>query len=262
MRALAEALDEQGRRRVPRARPRPFQARQRPSRPPRRRQGAAPRRARRCTKAAPKGACCARTGGDEFAILLPGASAQRPRKSSAPRSSPDLADPDVRRGRADPGYRVDRPCPSVRARRRRRLRCARATSRSMPPSARGRNSFAWFDEELEREIDRPAEARRGYPRAASRRASSSRSSSRCRLSTAAQIIGFEALARWRSPSRGFLEAETFIETAERTGLIGPLTMSVLEQALKEARAWPAHLQARGQRFAGPVPRPARSPSRS
>ena len=57
-----------------------------------------------------------------------------------------------------------------------------------------------------------------------------------------QIIGFEALARWRSPSRGLLEAESFIETAERTGLIGPLTLSVLEQALKEARAWPAHLK--------------------
>ena len=34
----------------------------------------------------------------------------------------------------------------------------------------------------------------------------------------------------------------FIETAERTGLIAPLTMSVLEQALKEARNWPADLR--------------------
>jgi EAL domain-containing protein (putative c-di-GMP-specific phosphodiesterase class I) len=56
------------------------------------------------------------------------------------------------------------------------------------------------------------------------------------------LVGFEALARWRSPSRGFLEAEAFIETAERTGLIGPLTMSVMEQALKEARDWPANLK--------------------
>ena len=53
-----------------------------------------------------------------------------------------------------------------------------------------------------------------------------------------QIIGFEALARWRSPSRGLVEAESFIATAERTGLVGPLTFSVLEQAVKEARAWP------------------------
>src|SRR6185437_3425342 len=48
--------------------------------------------------------------------------------------------------------------------------------------------------------------------------------------------------RWRSPTRGLVEAESFIETAERTGLVGPLTFSVLEQALKEARAWPAHFK--------------------
>ena len=56
------------------------------------------------------------------------------------------------------------------------------------------------------------------------------------------MVGFEALARWRSPTRGFLEAEAFIEVAESTGLIGPLTFSVMEQALKEARDWPAHLK--------------------
>jgi EAL domain-containing protein (putative c-di-GMP-specific phosphodiesterase class I) len=39
-----------------------------------------------------------------------------------------------------------------------------------------------------------------------------------------------------------LEADSFIEAAERTGLVGPLTLSVVEQALKEARGWPAHLK--------------------
>ena len=39
-----------------------------------------------------------------------------------------------------------------------------------------------------------------------------------------------------------LEAEQFIEAAERTGLIGPLTLNILEQALKEARDWPAHIK--------------------
>jgi EAL domain-containing protein (putative c-di-GMP-specific phosphodiesterase class I) len=56
------------------------------------------------------------------------------------------------------------------------------------------------------------------------------------------VIGFEALARWRSASRGLIEADAFLETAERTGLIGPLTLSILEQALSEARAWPAALK--------------------
>jgi EAL domain-containing protein (putative c-di-GMP-specific phosphodiesterase class I) len=56
------------------------------------------------------------------------------------------------------------------------------------------------------------------------------------------LVGFEALARWRSPKRGLLEAEHFIEVAESTGLVGPLTMSVIEQALIDARTWPSHLK--------------------
>jgi EAL domain-containing protein (putative c-di-GMP-specific phosphodiesterase class I) len=39
-----------------------------------------------------------------------------------------------------------------------------------------------------------------------------------------------------------LEAEQFIEAAERTGLIGPLTLDIMEQSFKEARTWPAHLK--------------------
>ena len=57
-----------------------------------------------------------------------------------------------------------------------------------------------------------------------------------------ELVGFEALARWRSPKRGFLEAEQFIEVAEASGLVGPLTMSVVEQALREAVTWPPHLK--------------------
>lgn len=56
------------------------------------------------------------------------------------------------------------------------------------------------------------------------------------------LVGFETLARWRSPKRGFLEAEQFISVAESTGLIGPLTLTIIEQALKEARTWPSHLK--------------------
>ena len=56
------------------------------------------------------------------------------------------------------------------------------------------------------------------------------------------LVGFEALARWRSSKRGFLEAEQFIELAEATGLVGPLTMNVIEQALKEAATWPPHFK--------------------
>ena len=60
--------------------------------------------------------------------------------------------------------------------------------------------------------------------------------------TTRKVVGFEALARWRSPTGALIEADDFLETAERTGLIGPLTLSVLEQALSDARGWPGHLK--------------------
>jgi diguanylate cyclase (GGDEF)-like protein len=54
--------------------------------------------------------------------------------------------------------------------------------------------------------------------------------------------GFEVLARWNSPERGLLEPAEFIDIAETTGLIAPLSMNVMRAALKEAKNWPAHLK--------------------
>ena len=50
-------------------------------------------------------------------------------------------------------------------------------------------------------------------------------------------FGVEALVRWEHPDRGLLAPGEFIPLAERTGLIRPLTLWVLERALRQARAW-------------------------
>jgi diguanylate cyclase (GGDEF)-like protein len=47
------------------------------------------------------------------------------------------------------------------------------------------------------------------------------------------IIGVEALARWRHPRHGQVPPDEFVELAERTGLIGPLTEHVLRTALRD-----------------------------
>jgi len=52
-----------------------------------------------------------------------------------------------------------------------------------------------------------------------------------------RLEGVEALARWHHPEQGFIGPDEFIPLAERTGLIGPLTYWVMQEALKQCAAW-------------------------
>jgi diguanylate cyclase (GGDEF)-like protein/PAS domain S-box-containing protein len=54
-----------------------------------------------------------------------------------------------------------------------------------------------------------------------------------------EMVGVEALARWRSVSCGMVGPDRFIPIAEETGLIRDLTESVLRQAFAAAAAWNA-----------------------
>ncbi len=59
---------------------------------------------------------------------------------------------------------------------------------------------------------------------------------KARLSTG-QVVGVEALIRWHHPERGLIGPDDFVPVAERSGLIRPLTLSVLDQALAAQRMW-------------------------
>jgi diguanylate cyclase (GGDEF)-like protein len=52
-----------------------------------------------------------------------------------------------------------------------------------------------------------------------------------------QIVGFEALVRWRHPSRGLVPPSEFIPTAEKTGLIVALGEWVLSEAVACLSKW-------------------------
>jgi diguanylate cyclase (GGDEF)-like protein/PAS domain S-box-containing protein len=54
-----------------------------------------------------------------------------------------------------------------------------------------------------------------------------------------QTTGVEALVRWRHPKQGLLQPGSFLPQAERTPLITPLTRWVLNDALRQQRAWRA-----------------------
>ncbi|MGZ4384221.1 MAG: sensor domain-containing protein, partial [Gaiellaceae bacterium] len=51
------------------------------------------------------------------------------------------------------------------------------------------------------------------------------------------VDGVEALVRWQHPERGLLPPDQFIPSAQETGLMKPLTLYVLDEALAQVRSW-------------------------
>jgi diguanylate cyclase (GGDEF)-like protein len=52
-----------------------------------------------------------------------------------------------------------------------------------------------------------------------------------------QVHAVEALLRWQHPVRGLVPPDEFIPMAQQTGLIKPLTLYVIDEALRQCRAW-------------------------
>jgi diguanylate cyclase (GGDEF)-like protein len=52
-----------------------------------------------------------------------------------------------------------------------------------------------------------------------------------------RVTGVEALARWHHPERGLLSPDEFIPLAERSNLLRPMTLYLLDTALRQANAW-------------------------
>jgi diguanylate cyclase (GGDEF)-like protein len=52
-----------------------------------------------------------------------------------------------------------------------------------------------------------------------------------------KATGVEALARWHHPERGLLSPDEFIPLAERSNLLRPMTLYLLDSALRQCNAW-------------------------
>ncbi|MGA9382396.1 MAG: EAL domain-containing protein [Phormidium sp.] len=55
--------------------------------------------------------------------------------------------------------------------------------------------------------------------------------------TTSNLVGFEALVRWKHPQKGLVSPAEFIPVAEETGLIIPLGDLILSEACRQMKAW-------------------------
>ena len=60
--------------------------------------------------------------------------------------------------------------------------------------------------------------------------------------TTGEATAFEALARWHSPTLGFVAPDQFIAVAERAGLIRRVTRTLLKKALAALSLWPTDIR--------------------
>ena len=188
---------------------------------------------------APEGSCCARLGGDEFAVLIP----QQPddvinrsianiihgiAESLVLGTATVHVSASVGISQIEEGMTPEE--------------CLRRSDIAMYSAKRaGRNCQVWFDRKMERELLARTQLEDEIRNSVAAGEFVPFYQPQIDLGTG-QLTGFEVLARWNSPEKGLLEPADFIEVAEASGLISELSLSVMSQALREARNWPSHLK--------------------
>ncbi|MBS0420484.1 MAG: EAL domain-containing protein [Proteobacteria bacterium] len=100
----------------------------------------------------------------------------------------------------------------------------------------GRSNFQFFTHELNALMTEQLELETHLRRALERNQFVLRYQPRVHLATG-QIVGAEALLRWRIPQRGTVPPMRFISLAEETGLIVPIGKWVLQTACAQNKAW-------------------------
>ena len=100
----------------------------------------------------------------------------------------------------------------------------------------GRNNFQFFTRELNalmtEQLELETHLRRALEREPVRAALPA-----ARRPATGQVVGAEALMRWRIPQRGTIAPMRFISLAEETGLIVPIGTWVLQTACAQNKAW-------------------------
>lgn len=196
---------------------------------------------RRFHKVLPEEARLARLGGDEFAIVMP-----------YDRDRPERVDDLVIRlfEQASIPFDLDRvtieaticvgvtsddptePGEEISA----ETLMHRADMAMYEAKKQGRNRYFWFEPSMESELRFRNELEIGIRRGLQNGEFEPFYEQQIDLESG-DLVGFEMLARWRSPQLGMVSPEMFIPVAEEIGLINELSEQLMKQALVDAREW-------------------------
>lgn len=100
----------------------------------------------------------------------------------------------------------------------------------------GKNRFFWFESSMENEIRFRNQLETGIRRGLAQGEFVPFYEQQVDLDSGV-LVGFEMLARWRSPHLGLISPDIFVPIAEEIGLITEMSDQLIEQALADAREW-------------------------
>lgn len=100
----------------------------------------------------------------------------------------------------------------------------------------GRNRYFWFEPNMESKLRFRNQLETGIRRGIARGEFVPFYEQQVDLESGA-LVGFEMLARWRSPQIGMISPNIFVPIAEEIGLINELSEQLMAQAFADAREW-------------------------
>lgn len=104
----------------------------------------------------------------------------------------------------------------------------------------GRSRHFWFEPSMESELRFRSELESGIRRGLGNDEFVPYFEKQIDLATG-ELVGFEMLARWNSPTLGVVNPDLFIAIAEEIGVIAQLSEQLIAKALAEARNWDPRL---------------------
>ncbi len=194
--------------------------------------------AQRIADLLPEGALLARIGGDEFACVVPFDSEQ---EDTVDRLAAALIEA-VAKPQHHSGIELEATISVGLARSHQGEEIDAQALMHMADIAmyqskkQGKNRYFWFDPAMESELRFRSELEAGIRRGISLGEFVPYYEKQIDLSSG-ELVGFEMLARWNSPTLGVVSPEIFIPVAEEIGAIAEMSEALIRQAVRDARHW-------------------------